>query len=66
MRKKREIKLRQNITENIKKNGMWSIDGYLVTCEVKSMKKEEECRSCDDLSPVSVLDYVRVTSEPGW
>ncbi|KAL0735581.1 hypothetical protein Bca4012_011791 [Brassica carinata] len=28
------------------------------------MKEKEEGRSCDDSSPVSVLDYVRVTAEP--
>lgn len=57
MRKRREIKLRQNIKNY----------GDLDNCEVKSMKeeKEEECRSCDDSSPVSVLDYVRITPEPG-
>ncbi|KAJ0266775.1 hypothetical protein HA466_0007160 [Hirschfeldia incana] len=61
MRKRREIKLRQNI----KNCGSWSRDGDLVNCEVKSMKEEEEeCRSCDDSSPVSVLDYDRVTPEP--
>uniref|UniRef100_M4CL33 Uncharacterized protein n=1 Tax=Brassica campestris TaxID=3711 RepID=M4CL33_BRACM len=48
--------------QNIKNNGRCSRDGDLVTCEVKSMKEEEECRSCDS-SPVSVLDYVRVTPE---
>ncbi|CAG7879896.1 unnamed protein product [Brassica rapa] len=50
--------------QNIKNNGRCSRDGDLVTCEVKSMKEEEECRSCDS-SPVSVLDYVRVTPERG-
>ncbi|KAL0735102.1 hypothetical protein Bca4012_011312 [Brassica carinata] len=61
-RKRREIKLRQNITENY---GRWSTDEDLVNCEVKPMKEEEEeCRSCDDSSPVSVLDYDRVTPEP--
>ncbi|KAF8102495.1 hypothetical protein N665_0198s0195 [Sinapis alba] len=60
MRKRREIKLRQNI----KNYGRWSRDGDLVNCEVKSMNEEEECRSCDDSSPVSVLDYDRATTEP--
>ena len=62
MRKRREIQLRQNI----KNYGRRPIDEDLVNCEVKSMKEEEECRSCDDSSPVSVLDYDRVTPEPGW
>ncbi|XP_009120377.1 uncharacterized protein LOC103845295 [Brassica rapa] len=60
MRKRREIQLRQNI----KNYGRRPIDEDLVNCEVKSMKEEEECRSCDDSSPVSVLDYDRVTPEP--
>ncbi|CAH8360527.1 unnamed protein product [Eruca vesicaria subsp. sativa] len=60
MRKRREIELRQNI----KNYGCWSRDGDLANCEVKSMKEEEECISCDDSSPVSVLDYDRVTPEP--
>ncbi|KAG2274738.1 hypothetical protein Bca4012_045240 [Brassica carinata] len=60
MRKRREIQLRQNI----KNYGRWSRDEDLVNREVKSMKEEEECRSCDDSSPVSVLDYDRVTPEP--
>ncbi|XP_010453992.1 PREDICTED: uncharacterized protein LOC104735835 [Camelina sativa] len=65
-RKRREIKLRQNID---KENWIqsWSRGGDLVNCEVRSTKEEEEeCGSCDDSSPVSVLDYdwlsgVRVT-----
>ncbi|KAF3562839.1 hypothetical protein DY000_02017830 [Brassica cretica] len=60
MRKRREIQLRQNI----KNYGRWSRDEDLVNCEVKSIMEEEECRSCDDSSPVSVLDYDRVTPEP--
>ncbi|ESQ42512.1 hypothetical protein EUTSA_v10015324mg [Eutrema salsugineum] len=64
-RKRRELKLRQNITENVEKKnwiksyGPWSRDGDLVNCEVRSMKEEEECGSCNDSSPVSVLDYDR-------
>lgn len=73
-RKRREIKLRQNIEkENLIKNyRRWSRDEDLANCEVRSTKEEEEeSGSCDDSSPVSVLDYdrlagVRVTPEPGW
>ncbi|VVB16482.1 unnamed protein product [Arabis nemorensis] len=71
-RKRREIKLRQNIEKEnlIKRYSRWSRDGdLLANCEVRSTKDEEECGSCDDSSPVSVLDYdrfadVRVTPEP--
>ncbi|KAL1197227.1 hypothetical protein V5N11_011376 [Cardamine amara subsp. amara] len=74
-RKRREIKLRQNIEKEnwIERNGRWSREGDLVNCEVRSMKEEEEeeeeCGSCNDSSPVSVLDYdrficVRQTPEP--
>lgn len=76
-RKRREIKSRQNIEKEnwIESNGRWSKEGNVVNCEVRSMKEEEEeeeeCGSCNDSSPVSVLDYdrlacVRLTPEPGW
>lgn len=72
-RKRREIKFRQNIEKEnlIKRYSRWSRDGdSLANCEVRPTKEEEECGSCDDSSPVSVLDYdrfvgVRVTPEPG-
>ncbi|EOA14354.1 hypothetical protein CARUB_v10027535mg [Capsella rubella] len=67
-RKRRAIELRQNIeTVNcIKSNDCWSRGGDSVSCDVRSTKEEEDCRSCNDSSPVSVLDYdwlagVRVT-----
>ncbi|VYS70781.1 unnamed protein product [Arabidopsis thaliana] len=63
-RKRKETKLRQNIEKEnwVQSNGCWS--------KVRSTKEEEECGSCDDSSPVSVLDYdryagVRVTPSPG-
>ncbi|CAH2069509.1 unnamed protein product [Thlaspi arvense] len=69
-RKARRIKLRQNIEKEnmIESYGRWSRDGDLANCEVRSTK--EECGSCDDWSPVSVLDYdrcagFRVTPSPG-
>lgn len=72
-RKRREVKLRQKIKKDdlIKSNDCWSRGENLVNCEVRSTNEEEECGSCDDSSPVSVLDYdrfagVRVTPSPGW
>ncbi|CAE6247935.1 unnamed protein product [Arabidopsis arenosa] len=71
-RKRREVKLRQNIKKEdlIKSNDCWSRGEDLVNCEVRSKNEEEECGSCDDSSPVSVLDYdrfagVRVTPSQG-
>ncbi|CAL9244103.1 unnamed protein product [Arabidopsis halleri] len=71
-RKRREVKLRQKIKKDdlIKNNDCWSRGENLVNCEVRSTNEEEECGSCDDSSPVSVLDYdrfagVRVTPSPG-
>lgn len=71
-RKRRESNLRQSIEKEnfIKSYDRWSRD--LANCEVRSTKEEEEeCESCDDSSPVSVLDYdrfagVRATPESGW
>lgn len=58
-RKRREVKLKPNIKKEnwIEGNGCLSRRGDLVNCEVRSTKEEEECGSCDDSSPVSVLDY---------
>lgn len=64
-RKRRENKLRKNIEKDnwIKSYGRWSRQG-------DSVNVDEECGSCNDSSPVSVLDYdrfagVRVTPSPG-
>ncbi|KFK27390.1 hypothetical protein AALP_AA8G376700 [Arabis alpina] len=68
-RKRREIKLRQNIEKDnlIKRFSHWSRDGdSLTNCEVRSTneEEEEECGSCNDSSPVSVLDYDRFAGVP--
>lgn len=72
-RKRRETKLRQNTEKDswIESNGRWSRGGDLVKCEARSRKEDEDCGTCNDSSPVSVLDYdrfdgVRVTPETGW
>ncbi|CAN8248433.1 unnamed protein product [Cochlearia groenlandica] len=61
-RKRKELKLRQNIDkDNWAERYVRSKDGDLVNCGVTTIKEEEEeeeeeCGSCDDSSPVSVLD----------